>query len=94
MVGAILQMVAHYEVLLAGRFLGGLGVGATSMLTPQFLAENAPKSIRGSMTATVSNMCYDVETDRNAYTRLIVQSHDSVVSHVGFLGQLRSEQVD
>jgi len=23
MIGAILQMVAHYEVLLAGRFLGG-----------------------------------------------------------------------
>lgn len=37
-VGAVLQMIANYETLLAGRFIGGLGVGATSMLSPQFLA--------------------------------------------------------
>jgi len=47
-------MIANYNVLLAGRFIGGMGVGASSMLTPQFLAENSPKSIRGSMTA-----CYN-----------------------------------
>jgi len=50
-----MQMVADYDVLLAGRFIAGMGVGATSMLTPQFLAENSPKSIRGSMTA-----CYNL----------------------------------
>lgn len=55
LVGATLQMIANYDVLLAGRFLGGLGVGATSMLTPQFLAENAPRNVRGSMTAFVSS---------------------------------------
>lgn len=53
--GAVMQMITSYEVLLAGRFIAGMGVGATSMLTPQFLAENAPKSIRGSMTA-----CYNL----------------------------------
>lgn len=36
-VGAALQMIANYETLLAGRFIGGLGVGATSMLSPLFL---------------------------------------------------------
>jgi MFS family permease len=55
LVGAIMQMITHYDVLLAGRFIAGMGVGATSMLTPQFLAENSPKSIRGSMTA-----CYNL----------------------------------
>lgn len=55
LVGAIMQMITSYEVLLAGRFIAGMGVGATSMLTPQFLAENSPKSIRGSMTA-----CYNL----------------------------------
>jgi MFS family permease len=50
-----MQMITNYDVLLAGRFIAGMGVGATSMLTPQFLAENAPKSIRGSMTA-----CYNL----------------------------------
>lgn len=54
--GAALQMLASYRMLLAGRFIAGLGVGASSMLTPQFLAENAPKSVRGSMTASYNLM--------------------------------------
>jgi MFS family permease len=56
LVGAAMQMVADYRVLLAGRFVGGMGVGASSMLSPQFLAENSPKSVRGSMTATYNLM--------------------------------------
>ncbi|KAL3458871.1 hypothetical protein BJX64DRAFT_301698 [Aspergillus heterothallicus] len=56
MLGAALQMIPNYSSLLAGRFIGGLGVGASSMLSPQFLAENAPKSIRGSVTATYNLM--------------------------------------
>ncbi|KAJ5682851.1 hypothetical protein N7462_006016 [Penicillium macrosclerotiorum] len=55
-IGAALQMIANYDVLLAGRFVAGMGVGASSMLTPQFLAENSPKSVRGSMTATYNLM--------------------------------------
>lgn len=55
-IGAILQMIANYDVLLGGRFIAGMGVGASSMLTPQFLAENAPKSVRGAMTATYNLM--------------------------------------
>lgn len=51
-----MQMNADYDVLLAGRFIGGMGVGASSMLSPQFLAENSPKSVRGSMTATYNLM--------------------------------------
>ncbi|KAJ6147335.1 hypothetical protein N7497_009317 [Penicillium chrysogenum] len=43
LVGAAMQMVPDYDVLLAGRFIGGLGVGASSMLSPQFLAENSPQ---------------------------------------------------
>ena len=56
LVGAVMQMIANYDVLLAGRFIGGMGVGASSMLSPQFLAENSPKSVRGSMTATYNLM--------------------------------------
>lgn len=51
-----MQMIAQYKVLLAGRFIGGLGVGASSMLSPQFLAENSPKSVRGSFVATYNLM--------------------------------------
>lgn len=56
LLGAALQMVAKYEVLLVGRMIGGLGVGASSVLAPQFLSENAPKSIRGMMTSTYNLM--------------------------------------
>lgn len=56
LVGAAMQMIANYDILLAGRFIGGMGVGASSMLSPQFLAENSPKSVRGSMTATYNLM--------------------------------------
>jgi len=56
LIGAVMQMVAHLPTLLAGRFIGGMGVGASSMLAPQFLAENSPKSVRGSATATYNLM--------------------------------------
>jgi MFS family permease len=56
LIGAALQMIANYRVLLAGRFIGGVGVGASSMLSPQFLAENSPKSVRGSLTASYNLM--------------------------------------
>lgn len=55
-IGAALQLVANYRILLAGRFLAGLGIGAGSMLVPQFLAENAPRSVRGSMTTSYNLM--------------------------------------
>jgi MFS family permease len=55
--GALLAApTSDYNALLAGRFIGGMGVGASSMLSPQFLAENSPKSVRGSMTATYNLM--------------------------------------
>ena len=56
LIGATMQMIANYDVLLAGRFIGGIGVGANSMLSPQFLAENSPKSDRGAMTASYNLM--------------------------------------
>lgn len=34
LLGAVLQMIADYDVLLAGRFITGMGVGASSMLPP------------------------------------------------------------
>ncbi|GLA34835.1 hypothetical protein AnigIFM63309_009014 [Aspergillus niger] len=55
-IGGVMQMIADYKVLIAGRFIGGMGVGASSMLSPQFLAENSPKSVRGSATAMYNLM--------------------------------------
>ncbi|KAI4597344.1 hypothetical protein KJ359_004450 [Pestalotiopsis sp. 9143b] len=51
-----MQEIAILDVFLAGRFIAGLAIGATSMLSPQYLGENSPKSIRGSLT-TSYNLC-------------------------------------
>lgn len=49
-IGAALQEIPNLGVFYAGRLISGLAIGATSMLAPQYLAENSPKSIRGSLT--------------------------------------------
>lgn len=56
LIGATMQEIAHLPTFYAGRFIAGLAIGGTSMLAPQFLGENAPKSIRGSLTASY-NLC-------------------------------------
>lgn len=48
---AIWQAFANrWEVLIAGRFVLGLAVGAKSSTTPVYAAECAPKTIRGALT--------------------------------------------
>ncbi|PWN92753.1 general substrate transporter [Acaromyces ingoldii] len=61
-VGAIVQTAsgdksqsANLAQIVAGRFIAGLGVGALSGLCPLYLAETAPKSIRGAMVS-----CYQL----------------------------------
>lgn len=49
-VGAVLQVCAQsFAVLLLGRALAGVGVGATSVLVPLYQSEMAPKWIRGTL---------------------------------------------
>ncbi|PWN39407.1 putative monosaccharide transporter [Ceraceosorus guamensis] len=55
--GAVIQTATINEVgqMYAGRLIAGLGVGALSGLCPLYLAETAPKSIRGAMVS-----CYQL----------------------------------
>ncbi|KAF7886692.1 uncharacterized protein EAF02_003339 [Botrytis sinoallii] len=50
--GVIIQCASdgHISALYVGRLVGGLGVGAASMLTPLYVSENAPRAIRGALT--------------------------------------------
>ncbi|KAI8622945.1 MFS sugar transporter-like protein [Xylariaceae sp. FL1651] len=50
--GVILQAAAstHLEPLYIGRFVAGLGVGASSVVNPIYVSENAPRAIRGLLT--------------------------------------------
>jgi sugar porter (SP) family MFS transporter len=44
--------VAHtWYILLASRFLGGLGIGAASVMAPMYIAEIAPGRLRGRLVA-------------------------------------------
>lgn len=56
-VGSVIQVVAapRIPVLMVGRAIGGIGVGACSTLAPLYTAENVPAAIRGRMTA-----CYQL----------------------------------
>ncbi|KAI9842640.1 MAG: hypothetical protein M1837_007007 [Sclerophora amabilis] len=49
-VGAIIQTVAmNYATLVAGRFVGGIGVGTLAMGAPLYISEIAPPELRGSL---------------------------------------------
>ncbi|KZP13010.1 general substrate transporter [Athelia psychrophila] len=51
-VGSAMQCAAHsLGHLIAGRAIGGVGVGALSMLSPLYMAEIAPPEVRGSLMA-------------------------------------------
>jgi MFS family permease len=48
--GAIIQTAAmNYDTLVAGRFLGGMGVGMLAMGAPLYISEIAPPNLRGSL---------------------------------------------
>lgn len=53
--GASSNNASNLGQIVAGRFIAGLGVGAMSGLAPLYLAETAPKAIRGAMVS-----CYQL----------------------------------
>ncbi|KAI1086675.1 hypothetical protein F5B19DRAFT_122280 [Rostrohypoxylon terebratum] len=49
-VGSIIQTAAHnYGALVAGRTIGGIGVGTIAMGAPLYISEIAPPNLRGSL---------------------------------------------
>ncbi len=49
--GAVVQGLAHdHTIFLVARIFGGMAVGAASVLSPAYISEVAPASIRGRMT--------------------------------------------
>ncbi|EJT72307.1 hypothetical protein GGTG_09173 [Gaeumannomyces tritici R3-111a-1] len=51
-IGVILQATAsgHLAPMYIGRFVSGFGTGFASMVNPLYIAENAPRAIRGGLT--------------------------------------------
>ncbi|OJJ07809.1 hypothetical protein ASPVEDRAFT_107389, partial [Aspergillus versicolor CBS 583.65] len=60
LVGFIIVVVSHGNVpqILAGRFIAGLGIGMTVVVGPTYLAEVAPKSVRGMLTNIFAGSVY------------------------------------
>ncbi len=51
LVGAIIQGFSHLQIIfIVARFMGGMAVGAASVLSPAYISEVAPANIRGRMT--------------------------------------------
>ena len=52
LIGVIMQSAASGNLgsMYAGRFIGGVGVGAASTINPIYVSENAPRAIRGLLT--------------------------------------------
>lgn len=51
LIGALLQGLAHSHLLfVCARIMGGMAVGAASVLSPAYISEVAPAGIRGRMT--------------------------------------------
>ncbi|OAP61254.1 hypothetical protein AYL99_03455 [Fonsecaea erecta] len=49
-IGAVIQTASsNYGTLVAGRFIGGIGVGTLAMGAPLYISEIAPPNIRGSL---------------------------------------------
>lgn len=42
-------LAPSFEVFIVARFIGGVGVGAVSLLSPMYISEVSPSSIRGRM---------------------------------------------
>ncbi|KAJ5690511.1 Major facilitator superfamily domain general substrate transporter [Penicillium macrosclerotiorum] len=60
LVGFIIVVVSHGNVnqVLAGRFIAGLGIGMTTVVGPMYIAEIAPKSVRGMLTNIFAGSVY------------------------------------
>ncbi|KAK1468037.1 hypothetical protein CCUS01_06741 [Colletotrichum cuscutae] len=49
-IGSSIQTAAvNYDMLVGGRFIGGLGIGMLSMVVPLYISEISPPEIRGSL---------------------------------------------
>lgn len=55
-IGVVIQMVCqgNIPVFYVGRLVSGLGIGGTTFVIPQYLAECAPAHVRGSIIGCVS----------------------------------------
>ncbi len=51
LIGALIRGLAHdHTIFVIARILGGIAVGAASVLSPAYISEVAPAAIRGRMT--------------------------------------------
>lgn len=53
MIGNVLEISSkHYQQVVVGRLVKGLGIGALSVITPGYQAETSPPNVRGAIVTT------------------------------------------
>ena len=79
-VGALLMAVApSYSALMTGRVITGFGIGSSFQVSPLYIAEVAPKSVRGKLVS-----CFDLFINVGiliGYVRLSRRLRTAYASH-------------
>lgn len=93
-IGVIFQAASaargDIAVMYVGRFISGLGVGAASTLTPLYVSECAPRSIRGALTGrsrvkTLRQSRMEVTRDSILSTLQRLRYHDGFLVRLLFV---------
>lgn len=96
-IGVVVYITAggSYGQVLAGRFIMGLGIGQTTVVAPAYLAEAAPRSIRGLCICIFSGSVYlgimlgyfaNWGTSLHVSNTSSLQWIDATVMHICFAG--------
>lgn len=82
--GALVQGFAHdHTIFVIARIIGGVAVGAASVLSPAYISEVAPANIRGRMTTVQQIMIISGLTAAFVVNYYLAQAAGSSLGHLG-----------
>ncbi|MBB4098832.1 sugar porter family MFS transporter [Sphingomonas kyeonggiensis] len=82
--GAIVQGIAHdHTIFVIARIIGGIAVGAASVLSPAYISEVAPANIRGRMTTVQQIMIITGLTAAFVVNYYVAQAAGSSLGQLG-----------
>ncbi|MEP9359744.1 sugar porter family MFS transporter [Sphingomonas sp. KR3-1] len=82
--GALVQGMAHdHTIFVVARIIGGMAVGAASVLSPAYISEVAPANIRGRMTTVQQIMIISGLTAAFVVNYYVAKAAGSSLNHLG-----------
>jgi SP family sugar:H+ symporter-like MFS transporter len=84
LVGALVQGLSHdWNIFIVARLIGGMAVGAASVLSPAYISEVAPASIRGRLTTVQQVMIITGLTAAFVVNYFLVRAAGSSLTQIG-----------